>query len=407
MYQSDFPSGSAGYALIATALDLASSKGVASISVRALAEQADISPSSVNYHFGSLENLLRAVSYEADQSRAAYWRELAVSLETLSPYESDFVPFVFSATRSATTELSGEEAFFWNDVLLAARTGRGNERTSAILEEQRFWQNLLKACGLNRLYPETLHSFVLAIRFGYLIHRNPAEFDPWALALITQFGARAFGVGRPTDSSIRVQSERELSGMQAGGRSTHPTAEAILMATVELLLQKGAEVVTHRSVAKQANTSVSSVQHFFGARRTLLEAAFHQVVRQRLEQALPDAPKAASISSHDLFPVKPDPARRSILPEFAAIQGLMVAASLDPQASGVARGMFAQAGTTSEGVLRALKNPRAPFGRLDAQIFSLTMNHLRAFEVGSGLAKEELDRKVGINLLTEFFEAQE
>ncbi len=407
MYQSAFVSGSAGHALIATALELASSKGVASISARALAERGGVSPSSVNYHFGSLENLLRSVSYEADQSRAAYWRKLAASLETLSPYESDFVPFVFSAIRSAVTEFSGEEAFFWNDVLLAARTGLGNERTSAILEERRFWQSLLKACGLDRLYPETLHSFVLAIRFGYLIHRGAAEFDPWGLALITQFGARAFSGGRPTDSSIRIRSERELSGMQAEGRSTHPTAKAILTATVELLLQRGAEVVTHRSVAKQANTSVSSVQHFFGARRTLLEAAFHEVVRQRLEQALPEAPKAGSISSNDLFPEKPDPARRSILPEFAAIQGLMVAASLDPQASGVARGMFAQSGTTSEGVLRALKCPRAAFGRLDAQIFSLTMNHLRTLEVGSGLGEEELDRKVGINLLTEFFEAQE
>ncbi len=85
----------------------------------------------------------------------------------------------------------------------------------------------------------------------------------------------------------------------------------------------------------------------------------------------------------------------------------MVAASLDPQASGVARGMFAQSGTTSEGVLRALKCPRAAFGRLDAQIFSLTMNHLRTLEVGSGLGEVELDRKVGINLLTEFFETQE
>ena len=405
MYYKAAPPGPAGKVLVSAALEIAQLHGVAGISARSLADKAGVSASSVNYHFGSLEQLLQSVSVEADALRAAYWGQLLDSLETLSPSAFDFVPFVFSAIRSAITDHSGAEAVFWNDVLRAARTDQVCDCKLGIQEEGRFWQSLLAKCGLENVNAHVLHSFALALRFGYLIYRSPAQFDPWALALITQFGARAMGKGQPTDSAVRARAELALAGMQTQERPGHPTADSILSATVEILLREGAEIVTHRSVAKRAEISVSSVQHFFGTRSALLEAAYQEVLRQTLEKKLPEPPKPGTLSSDEIFSADKERKQTSIHREFAAIQGVMLSVSFDPQASNIAQGMLARAGANSENVLRALRKPRGPFGRLDGQIFSLTMSHLRALEVSSGAEPGGLDRIVGLNMLTEFFEA--
>lgn len=391
---------------IEAALMIAADIGVSAITARSLGERSDMSASSMNYHFGSLDNLLETASNEADHIRAAAWQEQFRGLQTLTPRASDLAPIVFSSIRKAISDNPGAEAFLWNDMLVAARTDGTAKHQQAIVTEARYWKTLLRSCGVENIYPETLHSFALAVRFGYFIHRDRSAFDPWAFSLVTQFCLRALGGGSPMDSAIRESAEKSISAFETAVAPKHPTAESILQATVDLLLQSGAEAITHRAVAKRAELSVSSVQHFFGTRSNLLEAAFHEVLRKTLQQKLPEPPKEQSLTSKDAFQVegglKPD----STLREFAASIGLMLAASIDPQTRNLARGMYARGGANSRYILQALKFPRGPFGRLDAQIFSLTMNHVRALSVYSELTQENIEVKVGLNLLAELYEVR-
>jgi AcrR family transcriptional regulator len=408
MYQkSEISQKPAHHTLIDAALGIAADTGVSAIAARSLGERAGMSASSVNYHFGSLGSLLETVSHRADLMRAAMWQDQLRELQTLTLRPSDFAPLAFSSIRQAISHNAGEEAFFWNDVLVAARTGSMISRRQAILEEASFWKTLLGACGIENIHLETLHCFALAVRLGYVVYHDLSAFDPWAFSLVTQFGARALGGGAPTDSAIRARAEQSITAYDEAVAPKHPTAEAILMSTIDLLIQDGAEAITHRNVAKKAGLSVSSVQHFFGGRSSLLEAAFHEVLRQTLQQKLPEPPKEQSLSSKDAFQAGSGLKPESVLREFAASQGLMLAASADLHTREIARGMFARSGANSRFILQALKSPRGAFGRLDAQIFSLTMNHVRTLSVCLESEPELLDVKVGRNLLAELFEVRQ
>jgi AcrR family transcriptional regulator len=365
--------------LIAAVISLASEQKLALLSARTLGERAGVAASAVNYHHGSVSALVEAATAQADLACAAHWRAEAGRLGPLTLSPDDFAPLAFRAIQTQVRHHRGEVRLIWNRRIGVARSGRPPEAAPHIAAEQAFWSKLLSGCGMAHLLPENMVSLSSALTFAYLTFADPADFDPWALALIQRFSDRALGRSvTDADNALRCAAEAAASLAEPVMRADHDTAQRILAAAIALIMSDGAETVTHRAIAAHAGLSVSSVQHFFGTRRAILLAAFRAVYDRTRKRAVPDLPDRATLLPDDLL--RPLYARLDDAPEegrreFAAMNGLIFSASEDEDSRAIAHGLLARQGETSMYLLASLRHFRGPLSRLDGQLFSMVLAH--------------------------------
>ena len=388
--------------LLSAVLELAAEYGPAELSSRSLADRAGVSPSAVNYTFGSLDDLFAEAGVQADARRAQAWTAKAADLESLPCEPTDFGSMLFAATRDIAVRLRGEESLFWNDVIDAARIARPVYAAGGLASERTYWTHLLQACCLDTVKADVPHAFSLALRFAYQVFDAPDAFDAWAMALATRFAARLTGAPceTPDDSAYRRRAEDLANLSESLPVPEHETARLILRAAIETILEDGTEAATFREIARRAGLSVSSVQHFFGSRRAYLIAAFQAVYSSARDRAIKDVPVTKSLAASELAQHLAGSDREvpKLSPqEFAAMQGLILSASRDAETRTLAEGLVARTGQTSETLLKALKSPRGQIGRLDAQIVSLTLTQFVTLDI-CGAASGEGDGEVMVSL---------
>ncbi|MEL6661794.1 MAG: TetR/AcrR family transcriptional regulator [Pseudomonadota bacterium] len=374
--------------LILAVKRLAEDRSIAALSTRAIAEEAEVAPSAVNYSFGSFEGLIAAARADADASRRGDWRRRAVGLAGLCCEACDLGPMLFSTTRDVAVGQIGEEALFWDGVVQAARQSSTVAESNGVQAERLFWADVISACDLGWVPPEFLHAFSLALRFGYLVMRDADRFDPWAMALTNRFAERVTGgaCDDAVDSAHRRRTEDVANLEDAAAIPEHDTARHILETTKRTILDDGADAATFREIARRSELSVSSVQHFFGSRKAYLAAAFTAIYENVRDRAVPDFTFERRLSASELAKrIEGGRPLSSALPqrEYAAMQGVMLYASRDSELRTLSEGLFARAGQTSFQLLQALQKPRGPIGRLDAQLFSLIATHLTTLDLAS------------------------
>lgn len=397
--------------LVRATLHLAAVAPSGGLSSRALAEEAHVSASAVNYAFGSLQNLLDEAKRYADDQISIFWADRINDLSLADLGAHDLAPLVFSINRQLVTEHPGAHALFWMDMINAARSGHGPVFSKSVQAEHRYWTKALAQSGLAHLHPSNLQAFGLALRCSYRLFELAEGFDPWAQALVNQLCRRLIGEHPiiEIDSLFRQRSEQAAQLSNGGAPPQHETASLIVQTTVNTILDAGVEAATFREIARRAGLSVSSVQHFFGSRKTYLAAAYQAIYAVARDRAIADVPAPHSLSIDDLshFFARENPTS-PILPhrEFAAMQELMLTASFDRETRALAHGFLARTGQTSMQLLQSLKHARGVIGRLDAQILSLTLSHLVTLEVigeVSTASSENLESLVR-NFLTALFE---
>jgi|GEM_PF-2915094 len=393
--------------LIGAVIGLASEQKLSTLSARTLGERAGVAASAVNYRYGSLAALIDAARHEADTICAAYWADQARRLEDLPLAEGDFAPLAFTTIQSIIRLHRGEERLLWQSRIEAARAGEMSGLFASATAERQFWGSLLEGCGMTSLLPGTLQSFASAIRFAYLAFPELSAFDSWALALLQRFTDRSQARAvSDTDSAVRLAAETAARHAESDTVPDHDTARRILGAAAALVMEQGAEAATHRAVAARAELSVSSVQHFFGTRRSILLAAFRAIYEQTRARTVPELPGNATLSPDQLLGLldaRLDTSPGDIRREFAAMNGLILSASEDEDSRVIAHGLIARQGAASMQLLAALRNFRGTPSRLDAQILSMVMSHHvwcdTPDDASSEGGKDSKDNDVGRNLI--------
>jgi len=364
--------------LIKATTRLAATQGAGALSSRAIGELAGASASAINYRFGSLAGLVSASTAAGDKARADAWARARRQLGELSLRPDDFAPAAYTTLRQHCLALPGEDNLFWHAAIASCRRQAPLPDIGANEAELEFWRQLVARCSIPLQLAEPMTCFAQALRFSWQVFETPELFDPWAMALITRFAARAAGEAPATaaDSAWRqfAETEAELEG--GPPKSDHPSARRIVEATISLIMSEGAAAANHRSIAARAELSVSSVQHFFGTRRAILLAAFRQIFEAARNRTLAPQLPVGTLEANELFNTL-STGRHTDLgafeADFAAMHGLILAASEHQGTRPIAKGLVARMGATSMGLLGALKNPRGAIGRLDGQILSMTL----------------------------------
>jgi len=361
----------------------AARNGMGGLSSRALADEAGVSASAINYTFGSIDQLLDAAHRQADTLFCAHWDRERAALGDLQHSAADLGATLFLASRRLAIRYRGEQALFWARVIKAARLGDTAPFSEGLSSEHAHWRDVLDWAGLAGVDAALAQSFSLALRFAYHACGQPERFDPWAMVLAQRLAARLCGQAPTTaeDSAYRQRAESRASLSDEASVQRHDTARQIIETAVETILEGGAELATFREIAKRSGLSVSSVQHFFGSRRAYLVAAFQAIYARVRDRAVGDTPPQRSLSASQLSAYLADQNPTLHHREFAAMQGLMLSACHDDETRILAEGLLARTGQTSLHLLHALARPRGEISRLDAQIFSLIMTHLVTLEI--------------------------
>lgn len=352
--------------------------------VREIAAAAGVSPSLINYRFGSVETLRKAalaISLEQDGRR---WQSHQRDLLTAPVSRSDVAGLLNELLIDATRPDDRLAALRWLRMLLAVRSGAGAQSPFPVAEQD-FWETLGCRLDLSLGERRTLTAFFHGLAFGHLIGATTPGFHAWSSSLVARFTQRLFGypVSHPSADSAWRALAAEASEPKENSRSFHPTRQAILDNAVRLLIEEGASALTHRRLALASGAAASSIIHFFDGRRAILKEAYGLLYRRLCEQALSQLEfRQEDIGSLTPFTLAErltagDPqgdqgARHGM----AGLLNAMFEASRDPETRQLALSLFARSGDTSRKLLRYLPGFEEDAGWLDAQIFRLVSNGL-------------------------------
>ncbi len=355
--------------------------------VRDIAAAAGVSPALVVYRFGDMEGLRLAAMKAAHEKEEQLWDTRGHQYLS-APLSMEYLGgLVCELLAAENVEDPALPALRWLRSLDSLRAAAGSAPVVMPASEARFWDQLAVKLGIAVGTRRTLTAFYHGLSFGHVIAGRAPGFQAWSIALVHRFVDRLKGGapdGQTGDSGYRAAAILPVETLdQLGGANTHMRRQDILAAALRILVEDGAAALTHRRLAAAAGASVSSVTHFFGSRKAILQeayAALYLRLRSRALQALPDTSgTAASLSVHQLAeglqPRDPEMARAIAL-EMAGLLNAVFEASRDPDTRQLALAMFAQFGATSRHLLERVDGCRGPIGWLDAQIFRLVSNGL-------------------------------
>lgn len=368
--------------LVGAMLTSMASGGARSATARSVAAQAGVSAALVSYRFGGMVGLTTRAHEAADALALAAWEQRRQWLD-LSPGWPDLSALLLAVARDVGAAQVALWRVSWMDRCARLRRPHADEHgrkgEQACLA---FWHDVACRLDLPDGTAAVLAGFADGLAFGYGITGGDPAFDMWASALATRFSDRLAGnaPAQAPDSPYRLAAEGGVgqpeSSADPGG--LHPTRQAILEAAVRVVVTDGTEALTHRALAAQAGVSLSSVQHFLPRRSDILRATYetvYRLLRARAQEGVGDQggcrgdftaeQLAASIAT--------GVDDRATLRELGGSHDLILSASLDPENRAFARALYARTGETSQRLLARLANPRGVIGRLDAQIFRLTV----------------------------------
>lgn len=369
--------------LVETTLALMASRA-GGPAVREIAAAAGVSPSLINYRFGSIETLRKAalsVSLERDGAR---WENRQRGLLSAPVSRADLAGLLNELLIDESRPDDRLAALRWLRILSAVRGGAGAAGPFSSAELA-FWIELGRRLDLSFGEQRTLTAFFHGLAFGHLIGAAMPGFQAWSSSLVNRFSQRLFGlpVSWPgADSAWRAFAD-DVTALEGGARNAHPTRQAILNGAVQILIEEGVSSLTHRRLALASDASVSSVIHFFDGRRAILREAYGLLYGRLRERTfsqweLKEA-DAGSLSPRTLAErlSARDPRGEQVTrQEMSGLLNAMFEASRDPETAQLALSLFARSGETSRSLLHFLPEFKEGAGWMDAQIFRLISNGL-------------------------------
>lgn len=289
--------------IVDAARRVVAANGMAGMSLRTVAEEANTSVGSISYRIGDRAALVASMldrEIELMAEARVQWRE---RVGRHDPLAEGILPDLVSEWLDQGAGARRISAIVTCELaLLASRDPQALPRIASLLEEaEAIWRDLLPAspqgATLARLISrycldEQVFSIVLATETDYRLLRlstirgllRSSEADPsatrWHMALVDRLGVPA----------AAAYDETALA--------PHGPKAAIADRIADIIVEKGVAGLSHRSVAQALTAPTSTVAHHFPAQRDILLAGVEALYRRLRSQIQADG---ARLNSGDII----------------------------------------------------------------------------------------------------------
>lgn len=377
------------------ALDLIVHAGLKGLSLRSLAQKAGISPSLLNYRYGSRDALAERTFEHACQRNSDDWarRRAALLSEPLTPTA---LPAVAYAVVMDTAIAGHSEAIAaWICHTQAVRHGLYRDLPHRWQTDRvSFWRDALASAGMNPdLAPGLAGALSSACRIGLLAGPAPVA-SGWLYDTVQRITDNLLqrAPGRPGDSPWRRQTEHALLARTPPSTAdSASTAGRIVKAASALIVEAGPDALTHRAIAERAGVSLSSTTHHFASLEDIFLNAFSAIydeARQETVDATATLRKRSVEGLLDMLLPRLPTGNQGREQEVMALDEIMLAAARRPETQPIATGLLATIGRTSTLMLDTIEGKRRETDRLDGQILRFILTGLQEQMTANGESQD-------------------
>lgn len=265
--------------ILQDAVAIVSATGLATLSVRALAERNGVNPSLISYRFGSKRGLVSALSEYVDGDLKEVWSRRLNDL----PAE----PLDSTALVGLTMGILVDNAVAYRDLMRAAwalridalRDAPQATCSSAVSAHgTAFWERVLALSGLTTDLAEGLAGTLESLGHTLLIHQPKSDLTAWCsdvvslqFALLTE--EPAF---RSAESVWRARYAPNGDGQTVETQEA-PTRAKIIETAKSIIQTDGYRELTHREIAKRSGVSLSSTTHHFSSLDEIMISAYWSI----------------------------------------------------------------------------------------------------------------------------------
>lgn len=394
MADRDIPQKSADYSstdrLVAAMISLWERHGNASISLRMVAQMAEIPVSSIYHHFGTMEHL-SLTAQDAACVLARHWCERRLADLATARFPADALPALIAALIDEWTQGERRLAFAHRECqVMAARDPRYMPALRAWQDMwSSFWHDLSARCDTGAFSTATTSFFygesaLHLLRWRRAIDRACLDetcraWGEWLAGCLAAEGPwRRFARDEARDAAPELSSLPKV-------------AQQIADAAADTIEEHGMGGLTHRAVAHRAGLTLGVVSYNFKTSADLTRAAF-EAVYQRVAPQLVDGarpiPTAAealeSVAGYDIH-----------APNITVIDEVMAAVARDPDLIAFAPQLRYSRGRSSGVQLQALVGDR-PISTTDAALFSTFASGQRVAALTLPAAEAAIFRRRGL-----------
>lgn len=270
-----------GQRLVAAAGLLVAQEGIAAASARAIAAQADVSASAINYNFGNIERLLQSVVEQGVEDTRAWLARLESEIAAL-PRSADGAAWALLHVLGAWTSEARPLALTYQEAV-TAWPGQGPSAAWTRLWRD-FWVSTAQRFGLSPLDGRVLHAFFEHEALYHLSRWSTALESAALVEMIERLAAICLGAPVRAPRGAMATAERAAGTRPYG--SVPPAAMRIAKAAGEVVEEKGLAGLTHRAVARHVGVTTGSVTHHFRSIEDLVAGAIRGQVQVVTEEAI-------------------------------------------------------------------------------------------------------------------------
>lgn len=269
--------------LIEAAQGLLVRAGRAGASGRAIAAEAQVAPSLVAHHFGTIEQLL-LTACDRGLERAENWMAGQLAAIRTLPATPETSAFALEQVIRQWTGAARTLALLYQEALMVAPGDGIGARWSASFTA--FWLEVAAHFGLGEVEGRLMGLLFESEALHHLSTWSPALEDLALRAYCEHFSAVWLGAAPGRFGDAVVAAERMAGALPHGGVA--PAAVKIVEAAADVLEARGVSGLTHRAVAARAGVTTGSVTHHFRTIEDLMAGAI------RGQVALAEAERAGS-----------------------------------------------------------------------------------------------------------------
>lgn len=284
------PQGGAHQRLITAASHLIAEGGIAAASARAIAANAGMAASAINYNFGNIERLLLTVFEQGVEETRAWLDDRAREIAALPRTPDGAASALLHVLRTWTRE--GRRLALTYQEAASAAPGQGVAAAWTRLWRD-FWMETAQSFGLEPIDGRVLHAFFEHEALYDLSAWSPALETAALTDMVEHFAAIWLNAPTRPARGATVLAEKTAGTRPYG--SVPPAAMRIAKAAAEVVEDKGLAGLTHRAVAARAGVTTGSVTHHFRSIEDLVAGAIRGQVQTMTDEAMARADAAPSV----------------------------------------------------------------------------------------------------------------
>lgn len=344
--------------ILDVACDIGVRMGIDAIGVRAVARQADISPSLISYHFKGRDVLLAAL-HEAIMRD--HYADLLQQLDKVRALPGH----MRSPSSFLTASISRHVHKFKPLTLLLLELRMHAFLLDDLVDVVMAWDFWREFGVVFDLPDRMIHLWAViadAMLWYAILDDDPLVSQTWIGRALGRFAARLEGLPDHPVSTVPalpdVAAVSSEDGKQADDTRVSSRPQEITQAAIRLIAR--GEKISHRTIAKEAGLPLAATVYFFASKDDILADAYKMIYEMMIGDLRVVVGKSSQISILSDGRVAPIP---------ALFGKLILHTARNGEGGALARRMRDARGTSS---LKVLRQQGVDADRLDALVWSLS-----------------------------------